>query len=128
MVSRYIFEQPLTWTEELGRYTFVWVSFLGMAVAIKHGSHIALDIMVKKFKGTTRKCLILINNFLVSTFSIFLIYSGFKLFQLGMRQDSPSIGLPMEVVYIVIPISGMLLFYFVIIESIYLIKQKGNSM
>ena len=46
VLSRYIAGNPLTWSEELGRYIFVWMSFLGMAVAIRHGSHVALDILV----------------------------------------------------------------------------------
>ncbi|RIW29183.1 TRAP transporter small permease [Bacillus salacetis] len=127
VISRYVFGSPFTWTEELGRYTFVWVSFLGMAVAIKHGSHIALDILVKKLNGVSKKALMLLNNALILVFAGVLTFSGWKLVELGSRQDSPSLGLPMEYVYLVMPVSGILLFYFMISETVLLFKGKGEN-
>src|SRR5690606_22469397 len=109
VVSRYVFGNPFTWTEELARYVFVWMSMLGMAVGVKYGSHIALDILVKKLQGTPRKVLVAVNQLFILAFTVTLTYSGFKLVQLGTRQTSPSLGLPMEWVYIVIPVSGLLM-------------------
>lgn len=124
VLSRYIAGSPLTWSEELGRYIFVWMSFLGMAVAIKQGSHVALDILVKKLKGVSQKLLMLLNNGLVFFFGICLTVSGFKLVELGMRQKSPTLQLPMQYVYMVIPISGILLLYFVFSETIKIFKDR----
>ncbi|MEN2467356.1 TRAP transporter small permease [Ornithinibacillus sp. FSL M8-0202] len=127
VISRYLFNSPLTWTEELARYTFVWVSFLGMAVAIKYGSHIALDMLARKLTGVSRKTLMVFNNMLVLIFSGILTYSGFEFVKLGARQSSPSLSLPMEFVYIVIPISGILLIYFVLSETIQIIRKAGDE-
>lgn len=127
VVSRYVFDNPFSWTEELGRYTFVWVSFLGMAAAIKVGSHIALDMLVRALKGLSRKFLAVFNNLLVLVFAVFLTISGFNLVELGTRQHSPSLGLPMDIVYIVIPISGLLLIYFVLSETIQVVVGKEDG-
>lgn len=124
VVSRYVFGNPFTWTEELGRYTFVWLSMLGMAVAIKHGSHIALDILVKKLGGLYKKALLALNHTIILAFAVLLTYSGIKIVELGARQSSPSLGIPMEYVYLVIPISGILMLYFVLNEIIMLFKGK----
>lgn len=118
VISRYIFENPFSWTEELSRYTFVWVTFLGMAVAIKNGEHIALDILEKSLKGVSQKTIKLINKLLLLSFASIWTYSGYKFVGLGMGQKSPSLGLPMEIVYLVIPISGILLIYFIISEAV----------
>lgn len=128
VISRYVFSNPYTWTEELGRYTFVWVTFLGMAVGVKHKSHIALDLLEKSFKGISKKILQTLNNLLIATFSVTLIYSGMKLVELGLRQTSPSLGLPMEYVYIVIPVSGLLMFYFIISELIRMFRTGGDNL
>lgn len=125
VLSRYILGSSLTWSEELGRYIFVWMSFLGMAIGVKQGSHVALDILVKKLTGVSQKLLMLINNGLVFFFGICLSYSGFQLFELGMKQKSPTLQLPMQYVYIVIPISGIILVYFVLSETIKLFKGQG---
>ena len=42
---RYLFEMPLAWAEELVRYTYIAVSFLGAAVALRERTHISIDIL-----------------------------------------------------------------------------------
>jgi TRAP-type C4-dicarboxylate transport system permease small subunit len=124
VISRYIFGSPFTWSEELGRYTFVWLSFLGMAVAIKQGSHIALDILVTKLKGAKRRTLMIINNLFIILFSLVLTYSGYNLVAVGARQSSPSLNLPMDLVYSVIPLSGILVLYFTVRQTIKILQGK----
>ncbi|MBM6581199.1 TRAP transporter small permease [Microvirga sp. BT689] len=43
VVLRYIFNNPQAWSEEVGRYLFVWITFLGSAVAFARDSHIKVD-------------------------------------------------------------------------------------
>lgn len=124
VISRYAFRMPLTWSEELGRYIFVWMSFIGMAAAIKLGSHVALDILVKKLTGISQKILILINNCFIFLFGACLTYSGSKLVKLGIGQKSPTLEIPMQYIYIIIPISGVILIYFVLSGTIEMFKRK----
>ncbi len=112
VVARYVFHHSLTWSEEVGRYIFVWISFLGMAAAFKAKSHVALDIVVKSLRGFSRRTLELANATLVVILSSAVLYSGITLFTLGMRQKSPALKLPMHWVYIVVPVSGAILLYF----------------
>lgn len=126
VVSRYVVGRPFTWSEELARYIFVWMTFLGMAVGVKQGSHVALDILVKKLKGVSQKTLMIINNALLLVFSISLSVSGIKLVQLGMLQKSPTLQIPMQFVYIVIPISGILMTYFILGHMIRILTGKAS--
>ncbi|GHS94923.1 ATP-independent transporter subunit [Synergistales bacterium] len=112
VVARYAFRQSLSWSEEVGRYTFIWISFLGLAAAFKSGSHVALDLLVKTLKGTPLRALRILNGALIVVLSSTILISGLKLFQVGMRQRSPALGLPMHMVYIVVPLSGLLILYF----------------
>lgn len=127
VVARYAFHHSLTWSEEVGRYIFVWISFLGMAAAFKGGAHVALDLLVKYLQGFSRKTLELLNGALVVVLSSAILYSGMKLFYLGMRQKSPALKLPMHWVYIVVPVSGAILLYFAIraLWGCYLENRKG---
>ena len=45
VICRYCFDWPLAWAEELVRYTYIGVSFLGAAVAVRENSHICIDIL-----------------------------------------------------------------------------------
>ncbi|HAM80900.1 TRAP transporter small permease [Ornithinibacillus bavariensis] len=124
VISRYIFGSPFTWTEELGRYTFIWMSILGMAVGVKTLGHIALDILLKSVRGNVKKVLQYIINILVAGFGVLFTFSGIKMMEIGSGQNSPSLSLPMEFVYIIIPISGVLIVYFVISNMIQDLKGK----
>jgi len=127
VVSRYVFGNPFTWTEELARYVFVWMSMLGTAVGVKYGAHIALDLLEKKLRGLARQILIAVNQLLILAFGGFLAYSGFKLMQIGARQTSPTLSLPMEWVYVVIPVSGLLIIFFVITGTAGKLKRQGGE-
>ena len=48
VVFRYVIGYSLYWSEELARYLFVWVSFLGSVVALERGVHIGMDVVVAK--------------------------------------------------------------------------------
>lgn len=128
VIARYVFSQSLTWSEEIGRYIFVWMSFLGMAVAIRAKAHVALDILLKYVGAQTKRRLVLINGICIATLSGVMIYSGVKLVLLGGRQSSAALQLPMDMVYLVIPVSGMLMMYFIIVETVkYLRGSEGEA-
>lgn len=128
VVARYVFQDSLTWSEEIGRYIFVWMSFLGMAVAIKAKAHVALDILLKNVNYKMKKIITCINAILVSCFAIGIIYSGCLLVDLGGRQRSAALELPMDMIYMIIPISGVLMLYFTISATIaYLKEQEADS-
>ena len=55
VIARYIVHNSLTWSEEIGRYTFVWITFFGTALAVKERSHVALDILIKKLPTLLKK-------------------------------------------------------------------------
>ncbi|MCG5102562.1 TRAP transporter small permease [Oceanobacillus alkalisoli] len=127
VVSRYLFASPFTWTEEMGRYTFVWLSFLGMGLAVKKGGHIALDLLLKGVTGKLEKILQTIVYVLVGIFGGIFTVGGIKLMQLGAGQSSPSLSLPMELVYVVLPISGILIMYYVIEKLIKEFKRREET-
>lgn len=112
VLARYVFNYSLSWSEEIGRYCFVWISFLGFAAAFKSGAHIALDILLKMLRGVPYKTLKLINGLLTVALSLTVLTSGIKLLRLGMRQKSPALDIPMHLVYLVVPACGLFLLYF----------------
>jgi TRAP-type C4-dicarboxylate transport system permease small subunit len=52
--TRFLLEQPSTWTEELMRRLLVWMVMLGAAVAFRHGAMISVDLMLRKARGRWR--------------------------------------------------------------------------
>lgn len=109
---RYIIGQSLTWSEELGRFMFIWMSFLGSCAAYYKGSHVALDLFVRNVKGLPKKIITIIIELFTLGFASALIVSGYNMVQVGALQRSPSLSVQMNIVFIVLPLSGALIFYF----------------
>ncbi|WP_321447193.1 TRAP transporter small permease [uncultured Cohaesibacter sp.] len=112
VVARYLMHHSLSWSEEVGRYVFVWISFLGLAAAFRSGAHVALDILSDILSPAPRRVLAVINTSFIFILAIALFFGGIALMKFGMNQRSPALDLPMYLVYLVIPFSGIALGYF----------------
>lgn len=109
VLFRFFLDQPLAWTEELARYLLVWITFLGSAYAMSVKAHIGTEY-IQKFLSPLMKNVVLILAALLSIFFfVVMVYQGYLLSVRSMTQTSPSLLVPMGYVYMVIPISGILL-------------------
>lgn len=110
VVMRYALNDPQAWVEELARYSIIWGTFLGFGLALRHNQHIQVDILYDKLKPSMKRILDLVATGLSIIFCIIYTYYGFVLvenrFSSGMV--SLDIGIPMWVVYLVLPLSGVL--------------------
>lgn len=111
VISRYIFNSPLVWSEELSRYLFVWISFLAIADAVRTKSHIALSILTDRMNEDRKQIISRLNYSLTCIIGI-ITYGGIVLMNLGIHQSSATLGVPMFLVYLVIPVSGVLISIF----------------
>ena len=50
VVSRYVFDSPLMWTDELANFLFLWLSMLGTVVALRRGEHMRLTTFVNSLR------------------------------------------------------------------------------
>ena len=109
VLFRFLLDQPLAWTEELARYLLVWLTFIGSAYAMSIKAHIGLEFVQKLLPPTANKIVLALSALLSVLFFLFMVYQGYEMAMKSMTQTSPSLLLPMGVVYMVIPISGVLL-------------------
>lgn len=113
VVARYLLQAPITFSEEMGRFLFIWVSFLGAAIVMKHDQHIRLDLLHQI--PPKLKCIIDILVFLaIFCFSALVFVQSIKLVSLTGRQIAPVSRIPMSYIYLNIPISA----FFMCIYSI----------
>ena len=75
VVLRYAFNSGITVSEELSRWAFVWMGFLGAIIAVKEGGHLGTDMLVGRLGPTGKKiCLGLAESLML--YCCWLIYSG----------------------------------------------------
>ena len=88
VVLRYVFNSGITVSEELSRWLFVWVTFMGAIVAMHEGAHLGTDMMVSRLSvGGKKICLVL--GHLLMLFVCWLLFKG-SLNQVKVNWDSTS--------------------------------------
>lgn len=109
-----------TWTEELSRYIFVFVSFLGASFAIRKRESIEVTFVVNRFSPTVKNSIRIVNNIFMIYFSFLMLKYGSELigFLYETYQTSPALKLPMAVPYSAIPI-GFGLIIIRLIQQLY---------
>jgi TRAP-type C4-dicarboxylate transport system permease small subunit len=57
VITRFVFEQPSTWSEALTRTCLIWMVFLGITIAFRHGALVAVDLLYRSVSGAWRETL-----------------------------------------------------------------------
>jgi TRAP-type transport system small permease protein len=123
VVTRYLFNFTPDWSEELSRYLFVWVVFLGSALIMGESGHLAVEFLPLKFKGRPFGAFLdIVINISSYIFIGILFWQGLRMTRVMTFQMSPGMDIPMSYIYVVIPISCVLMLLFVLRESLRIIK------
>lgn len=86
VLVRYVFHTALNFSEELGRYVFVWIVFIGMARCIAADKHVALDLLPGFLKGKSGRNLYAVIYIFSALFFSAVTYAGIKLCEVGEKQ------------------------------------------
>jgi TRAP-type C4-dicarboxylate transport system permease small subunit len=124
IVARYIFNAPLLWTDELSRIALVWVMFLGIAelFRIKHG-HVAITALSDWVGGLAGTLIRAAATILVVLMLVAMIVGGLVLANPSRPSTSAALGVPMWILYAVVPFSGALSIIFLL----YFRTRQGSA-
>jgi TRAP-type C4-dicarboxylate transport system permease small subunit len=111
VVARYLFNSPVQWAEEFSRYAFIWVVFLGAVVCTKHKRHIGIDSLVKALPDHIQPWVNLAADLLTLALMVIIIWYGAILTR-GATQITATLNVPQYIIYIVVPASGILGFFY----------------
>lgn len=119
--SRYVLSAPSSFTDELAGFLLIWVGLLGSAYVAGKNEHLAIDLMLQKMKGIKKRRLQIIINAIVGIFALSVMVIGgawlvYTRFYLGV--NSAALALPLGYVYLVVPVSGLLIIYYSIDNSL----------
>jgi len=106
---RYVLQKPFfLWTEELARFILIWMVFLGIGVGVKNDAHFAMDVLPPLLGRRWGAVVRLFNDLCMGTILILLILAGLRFSWFGMFQYSPNMEILMVLVFISIPLGGVL--------------------
>ncbi|MCF4101096.1 TRAP transporter small permease [Gillisia sp. M10.2A] len=122
VVSRYIFANQSSWTDELARFMLIWVSILGAAYISGKNEHIAIDLLPQSLSIRTKLKLEILCAIIISVF-VFVVFliggSRYVYISFKLGQASAALFLPMGYVYLVMPIAGVIVIYYKIFDAIH---------
>ncbi len=111
VIARYVVGSSLKWADELSRYAFVWLVYLGGTTTIREGKNVCFDLLLDSLRGKKYKIMFTFVNLASVVFLVFMIYLGIFVSKSMMIESSPIMRWPMAVVTSVIPIGGVLMFF-----------------
>ena len=126
VITRYVFNAPSTWSEELVGYMFGWATMFGAAICTGERAHMNIPIVVDMLKEGPKKVLLIFAEIVALLFSaIILVYGGFTVSSLAMGQMTSSLPVAVGFFYWVMPICGILMVLYSALNIIDI--AKGDS-
>ncbi len=99
VVLRYAFNSGITVAEEISRWLFVWLTFMGAIIALHHHKHLGTEMVVSKL-GTTGKKACLLIGYLLMLLTCWLLFRGaLDQVKINWGVTAPSSGLSMAWFY-----------------------------
>lgn len=126
VVARFVFDSPFFWTEELARYCYVWLSFVGAVVVTASRTHIAVELFEQRLGRLPR---LLLNCFalvaVIATCAVLTVGSWTALLELP--GSSPALGIPTVVLYGVVYGSFIAMALHAVANLVHIVRSHDAS-
>ena len=101
----------IVWAEEFAKFSIIWITFGGCGAAVREKSHMNISALYDIMNKSMKKALDVFINLAGMAFSAFMLYYGIRLVEktIATMQVSPTMQLPMWIVYISVPLGAVLM-------------------
>ena len=124
--SRYLLSSPSSFTDELAGFLLIWVGVLGAAYVAGRKEHLAIDILIQRSPPARQRLLLYLIHSLIFLFALSVMVTGGVVLmytRFVLQVKSAALQLPLGYVYIVLPISGLIIMYY---EVLHIINLKRS--
>ena len=106
---RYVMRSPSTMSEDILSYSFVWVSLMATSLVFGERDHMNLTFFLEKGSAGVQFLLKVFSELLVLVISVVIfLFGGVQFMKVGALQVSPTLGITMNLVYVILPVCGIL--------------------
>ena len=116
--TRFVLKDPSSFTEELARFLLIWVGLLGASYAAGKKMHLAIDVVLQTLKNKRKIWAEISIQVFIFLFSFFvMVVGGLRLvtITLTLNQISAALRVKLGYVYVVIPLSGLLIMFYAVV-------------
>ncbi|MGD0266859.1 MAG: TRAP transporter small permease [Candidatus Methylomirabilota bacterium] len=119
--TRFVIKIPSIWTEEIARYSFIYMAMLGAAVGVKRSKHFGMTMFSDKLTGTARRFYqkYVVNGIILACSVFILIYGWDFAIKYGLTRVSPTFLVPMMWAFLCMPLSAVLMILFALYNILF---------
>lgn len=99
VVLRYLFNSGITVSEELSRFFFVWMTFLGAAIGLREHAHLGVDTLARKMPAIGKKGFLVIGHLLMLFVTYLMLKGSWVQTVINLHVGAPATGLSMGLFY-----------------------------
>ena len=119
VIFRYLLHNSLIWSEELSRYVFCWLVFVGTGMAFGDNSHIMIDFAVSYLRPGARRIVTIFDYIISLVFLAVACWYGIQMVKLTGGTRSPAAGLPLNIVFYAAMPTGTFIGLLFVIRNLY---------
>ncbi|RSL34838.1 TRAP transporter small permease [Salibacterium salarium] len=126
--TRFVIGDPSVITEEVARFSLIWIAMLGAAYGFGSGEHLSLDFIREKFEGSIYKWVRIGIDVVVLLFALFvLVLGGFTIVNATLTESSPILGISMGAIYSILPVSGIFIIIYQVLNVLDRKRMEGRE-
>ena len=115
---RYALGDPIFWVEEVSRFLFAYIVFLGAALSTHRRGHMAVDVLVKKLPHRVKDGWHVAIDMVVATVLLFVLVEGWRFTLLSQILISTALHIPMSVFFFSVPLGAALMLLFMVLDPL----------
>lgn len=128
VISRYFFNSPFAWMQEISLGLFIWMVFIGISSTMKRDGHVGVDYFVQKMPKPLRLLSEIIRAVTINFVLIYIfIVLGFDLIDQSSNKLTSVLGINYQIIYLSIPLGGAITAIHFTRKFIYSFKQEINK-
>ena len=126
VILRFFFNSGLVWSEEVSRYVFVYVIYIGAIVAMKENAHLGVDTLIKNVPEKVKLVLFILGRLVIITVMAVLVKGSYAMVIQSMTAKAAATGLPLSFVYCVGLLTGAAIILISLLNIIEVIKTPKH--
>lgn len=129
VVMRYVFNDARSWVDEISQYMIIWGTLIGTSVALRNNHHIKVDMLFNIMPEKMKYFVTLFAHTIGLMFGVFIGFNGYRLvaFTHNTGQLSTDVGIPLYMVYSILPLMGVLLTFRFLVKLYEAVRDTGGG-
>ena len=123
---RWVFKDPIVWSEELIRLMYVWICFIGWTLAARYRTYIRITFIINALPPIPKKLLSTVNCLLIIIFSVLMVYYGIRMTRIGAAGGAVTLPISFALVYVIVPITNFIILLYHLTDLVSIWKKPAE--